>query len=199
MINRKIAMSGMSILASLALMGGATFAFFSDSGTSTGNTFSTGTLDLKLADADETTGTDSVTASFGSGSLVPGSCTGDQTLFLRNDGTIAANHAEVRVSNVVTDTGSNATPDMDAYLRINKLTYDDVDVTGQITNNNISEFLDLNDWATGSGLDNLSLTNLNSSHALVLDVCLDSSAPNEIQADSVLSTFTVDLNQNASQ
>lgn len=198
-MNTKIALSGLSILASLALMGGATFAFFSDSGTSSGNVFSTGTLDLKLTDNNETA-QDTVTASFGSGSLVPGSCTGNQTLELKNTGTVAANHAEVRVANSVTDAGSNASPDIDAFLRISVLTYDGGDVTSQIPDTNGNLFKDLADWAaTPAALDNLSLTNLNTNHPLVMDVCLDSTAGNTLQGDSNDATFTIDLNQDSSQ
>ncbi len=53
MINRKIAMSAMSIVTALALAGGATFAFFSDTATSNDNTFSTGNADLQITN-DET-------------------------------------------------------------------------------------------------------------------------------------------------
>lgn len=202
MINRKIAMSAMSIVTSLTIMGGTTYAFFSDTGTSSGNTFSTGTLDLKLTDGDETT-QDNVTASFGNGSLVPGSCTGNQTLTLKNTGTVNANHAEVHLTtNVVTDTGSNASPDMDAFLKINTLTYDAGNVLTQLTDTNSNTFIDLADWAApanAGALDNLALTDLNVGHPLVMDVCLDNSAGNTLQGDSVSSTFTVDLNQNSSQ
>ena len=47
-INTKILLSVASIAAAAALVVGATFAFFSDSETSTGNTFTAGTLDLKV-------------------------------------------------------------------------------------------------------------------------------------------------------
>lgn len=206
-MNRKIAMSLISSAAMVALVVGATFAFFSDSGTSSGNVFATGTLDLRLSDNAVNGGgaesvVDSVTSSFGSNTLVPGTCTGPQTLNLRNSGTIAANHAEVTVSNVPTDANGNASPDMDSFLRINALTYDAVDVTGQLTDQggDGNVYLDLADWAADAGdLDNLALTNLNTDHPLVMDVCLDSSAGDTLQGDSVTSTFTVTLNQVASQ
>jgi spore coat-associated protein N len=197
-MNTKIALSGLSIMAAMALMAGATFAFFSDSGTSTANTFSTGTLDLKLTDADQTT-QDSVTASFG-GSLVPGSCTGNQTLSLRNSGTVAANHAEVKVANVVTDNVPTATPNMAAWLMIDTLQYDAGNVVAQIPDVNGNGWKDLADWAsTTTVLDDLALADLNVDHPLVMNVCLHSTTPNEVQSDSVVSTFTIDLNQNASQ
>ena len=200
MINSRILLSAASIAAAGALVIGATFAYFSDSGTSSNNSFSTGTLDLKLSDDTSETNQDSVTASFG-GTLVPGGCTGNQQLRLKNSGTVNANHAEVRLtSNVVTDTGNNASPDIDTFLRINLLTYDGGDVTGQLSDTNSNVFLDLADWAaTPAALDNLSLTDLSANHPLVMDVCLDSNAGNTLQGDSVVSTFTVDLNQHSSQ
>ena len=203
MLNKKIALSAMSILASLALLGGATFAFFSDAGTSSNNVFATGTLDLKLSDSTPEVDQDNVTASFGSGALVPGSCTGSQTLNLKNTGTIAADHAEVHLTlNSITDINTNAEPDIDTFLRLSVLTYDGVDQLAQILDTNGNLFKDLEDWAAPANagvLDNLALINLNTNHPLVMDVCLDSSAGNTLQGDSVTSTFTVDLNQDASQ
>src|SRR3989344_7220502 len=121
-MNTRITFSLISIFAILALVGGATYAYFFDQGTSSNNVFATGTLDLKLTDNNETA-QDSVVATFG-GTLAPNQCTGNQTLELQNTGTIAALHAEVTVGNVVTDTNNNANPDMHTYLRINVLTYD---------------------------------------------------------------------------
>lgn len=197
-MNRKIATSLLSSAVMMALVVGVTFAYFSDSGTSSTNTFSTGTLDLKLTDGNESI-QDSVSASFG-GTLVPGSCTGVQALSLRNSGTVAADHAEVTVSNSVNDANNNASPDMNSFLRINTMTYDAGDVTGQITDINGNGFKDLADWASDpNDLDNLALTDLGVDHALLLDVCLDSSADNTLQGDSVTSTFTATLNQHSSQ
>ena len=48
-MKKKIAISAMSILTSLALLGGATFALFTDTATSQDNTFSTGSADLQIA------------------------------------------------------------------------------------------------------------------------------------------------------
>jgi predicted ribosomally synthesized peptide with SipW-like signal peptide len=201
-MNKKIALSAASIITSLALMSGAAFAFFSDTGTSSANVFSTGTLDLKLSDtgAGPETDQDSVTASFG-GTLVPGSCNPDQTLELENTGTVAANHAEVRLTNnAVNDAGNNAALDMDRFLVIDKLQYDAGNVISQITDLNGNGWVDLHDWnATPGALDNLALTDLNTPHALVMSVCLHADAGNDLQGDSVTSTFTIDLNQHSSQ
>lgn len=48
MINKKIIVSTLSILASLTLMAGATYAFFTDSATSANNQLTTGTLNISV-------------------------------------------------------------------------------------------------------------------------------------------------------
>ena len=52
MINKRITMSAFSIVTALSLMGGATYAYFTDSVTSQNNTFSTGTLDINISQND---------------------------------------------------------------------------------------------------------------------------------------------------
>jgi predicted ribosomally synthesized peptide with SipW-like signal peptide len=202
---KKLLLSLVTIGATGALLIGVTRAYFSDQGTSSNNIFSTGTLILGLRDGNEQADTKTLTATFGNGTLVPGTneqsgaCTGDQTLTLKNTGTIAANHAEIHLANLVTDVSPTATPSMDSFLRIYKLEYDGTSVLNQIPVGSNS-FADLADWATNAtALDNLSLTNLNTDHHLVMNVCLDSSGGNDLQGDSVNSTFTVDLNQDVTQ
>lgn len=51
-INKKILLSSVSAFSSLALLVGATYAFFTDNETSSGNTFTAGTLDLKVNGTD---------------------------------------------------------------------------------------------------------------------------------------------------
>ena len=72
MMKKKIALSLLSIVSALAIMGGATFAFFSSSGTSSGNTFVSGTLTLNLDDTDEDAVDNSVIASISSDNFAPG-------------------------------------------------------------------------------------------------------------------------------
>src|SRR6188472_2650854 len=87
-MNKKIAASAMSILASLAIMSGSTFAFFSSSATSTANIFAAGTLELLIDDNNEATPAATVTASFGGTNMVPGSSKSG-FVSLHNDGSIA--------------------------------------------------------------------------------------------------------------
>jgi predicted ribosomally synthesized peptide with SipW-like signal peptide len=87
MVNRQIAISTLSIISALLLTGGATFAFFSDSASSTGNTFTSGTLDLKLDDEDEITPGNSVSGSLSIANFAPGASTSG-FISLHNSGSI---------------------------------------------------------------------------------------------------------------
>lgn len=188
-MNTKIALSGLSILASLTLMGGATFAFFSNSGTSTGNSFSTGTIDLKLSDSAVNGGLaetdqDSTTVSFGASGLAPNSCTGNQTLILKNTGSITANHVDITANN------SNGT--LAPFLRINNLSYGGNPVI--VADSNANLFPDLQDLAT-SGLVNLAGLSAGGSANLVMDVCLDQTAGNTLQGVTNTLDLTILLDQ----
>ncbi|KKR79431.1 MAG: hypothetical protein UU73_C0002G0066 [Candidatus Daviesbacteria bacterium GW2011_GWA1_41_61] len=192
-INTKIVLSSASILASLAIISVATFAYFSNQGTSNDNVFAAGTLDLKLSDNTPETDQDNVTASFGGTNLAPGASVSGQ-LRLKNTGSIAASHAEVALVN----TNSDITNPLDKVLELTTLDYGGVSVLSQVINNNGNGWTDLDDLKS-SGLDNLALTDLNTNHNLDLTVTFRSDAGNEYQGDSVDSDWTVTLNQDASQ
>src|SRR3989344_1481570 len=172
-INSKILLSVASIAAAAALVIGATFAYFSDSETSSGNVFSAGTVDLVLSDDNETD-LDGVTATFGAADMAPGECT-TGTLNIKNAGSIAANHVDISISN------TNDT--MDDYLRIDILTYDAADQLPSISDGQPNTLTDLDDFEADA-LVNLSLTDTGTNHPLVIEVCLDESAPNTLQGAS---------------
>ncbi len=183
-MNVKIALSGLSILTAISLVGAGTFAYFSDAGTSSNNVFSSGSLNMVLSDSDQTD-QESVTASFGGTNLTPGVCLPAATLNIKNaTGSVAANHIDVAASN--TDSI------FAAFLKINTLTYDGFDVV--VTDSNTNGYRDLQDLAT-NGIVNKSLTNVNVDHPLVMEVCLDLSAGNSQQGQSDTLGLTVTLDQ----
>src|SRR3989344_5985995 len=164
MINKKILISAMSIVTSLAVVGGATFAFFSDAGSSTDNIFSTGNLDMQLSN-DNSTFTNDVAATFGLAGAAPGD-TFDDTLFVRNTGTVPANHIEVTAANTVTEAGSGpgtvSTIPFDRAIEITALDWDsdgngstETSVLSQVTDLNSNTIIDLDDLENSTGLDNL--------------------------------------------
>jgi spore coat-associated protein N len=199
-MNKRILLSSVSIFASLALAAGATFAFFSDSGTSSNNVFTAGSFNLVLSDVNETA-VDNVTETWTGTTMTPGGASVDATLQLRNAGTVAGNNVHVALANVV----STPADDMDKYLKITTLEYDSVNILPLITESNANGFADLEDWAalTGShsilGSIQLGLTNTGVDHPLHMVVQLASTAPNAVQGDSVTSTFTATLHQDVSQ
>lgn len=107
MINRKIAFSALSIVSALSLMTGATFAFFSNTATSSANTFSAGSLNLQIDDEDEAV-TESVTASLVGTNMLPGGTPIAGFVSLHNGGTV--NIAEVEMTTTVTETADPSDP-----------------------------------------------------------------------------------------
>ncbi len=72
----------------MGLVGGGTWAYFSDTETSSGNTLVSGTLDVGLDNTDNDSATTSITSTWATSNWAPGT-TKDATLYINNDGTIA--------------------------------------------------------------------------------------------------------------
>jgi len=99
----------MAVVLCLGLMGAA-FAYFSDTETSTGNTFTAGTLDLVLSDDDETD-LNGVTATWVSPSnWAPGE-TEAGTLKLRNSGSVDIGWIGIKPVDVIVTEGPLDFPD----------------------------------------------------------------------------------------
>jgi len=185
-MNTKIALSGLSIFAALALVGGATFAFFSDTATSTGNVFATGTLNLQLDDDDEGVA-ETVTASIGGSNLVPG-VTISGSISMHNAGTVAM--AEVNLDSTET---VPSVPDLADKLNITSAKIDSnatctatpVDVTGSLP----ATLALLNADIDGVDLPSSGLV-AGATKYLCLTLTLDSGTDNTFQGKSITETFT---------
>jgi len=84
---KKILLSLSIITAVAALVIGGTFAYFSDTETSTGNTFTAGTLNLNLTDTSDD-GTESETVTWVFSDIAPGASGGGQRLTVQNTGSL---------------------------------------------------------------------------------------------------------------
>lgn len=123
-MNSKIALSGLSILAALAIVGGATYAAFSSAASNTGNTFGAGSLTLKINGFGGSTSTPIFSVS----NAAPGSSSGPLLLNLSNTGTVNGSTTKL--------TGIDVTPSGDPPNLGGKLTltlYNDVDDNGTLT------------------------------------------------------------------
>lgn len=208
-MNSKIAMSAISIMASLTIMGGATFAFFSDSGSSTGNVFNSGSLVMALSD-DNQTNEVNVSGTWGLASAPGDTFSGD--LKIKNTGSVPANHIELKFTNTVTDAlslpGSDGSTPMDRVIQITLFEWDSdgdgvTDLTIPITDANSNGITDLDDLENqvADDFDNLAFTGTQGNdHILRINGRLHPTlAVDQHQGDSVSMVLDVTMNQDASQ
>lgn len=190
MFNKKIIASTLSILTTLAMMGGATFAFFSSQATSTNNTFATGTVNLTLDDDNETTPASTINASIGGSDLVPGASVSG-FISMHNSGSLPITNVTVDGDETVA-----SSPDLAGKLNI---------TTAKIGSNQTCETdpVDVSGTLTGTlttlngGPFTLPSSGLTPSQTkyLCLTFTLDSSTDNTYQGKSITETFTFVGNQ----
>ena len=128
-----VLLSIMAIASALFLVGGSTYAYFNDVEVAEGNTFTTGTLNLKVGDDDECTET--MTFS----NLKPGDSNDSAAIWLiSNEGSIAGN-LSVKIDNIINNENVITEPEREsgdttvggelgAYLRL--VFWMDVDQSG---------------------------------------------------------------------
>lgn len=210
MINRKIAISALSILSAGAIMTGATFAFFSDVGASNDNVFNSGTMDMVLSDLDQTGET--VTATWGLASNPGDVFTGD--LKIKNSGSTPADHIELKFTNIVTNASSGpgtvSTTPFDQVIEIQTFGWDsdgngstDVDLLPGVNDFNANGIKDLDDLENQSldDFDNLTFGGTqNADHFLTIAGRMSPTlAVDQHQGDSVSMDLDVTMNQDTSQ
>ncbi len=223
-MKKKLILSVLAIIMVLGLAGAGTLAYFVDTETSTGNTYTAGSFDLKISDADEGF-RDGVTATWTMTNMAPGVNVCGNFITLQNSGSIAGDHVEISFSHVIDDTPdvvsdtnwSSEPEDLAKWIQITMMEYN-IDgvwynwVTGFIPGNadrdpNGNNFLDLDDVSrlsySGEGgfLDNLPAPGPNNSTptTFTMDLIFNLGATNDIQGDTLNTTVSFTLNQEASQ
>lgn len=119
-MNTKIIASLATILVVGAAGIGGTIAYFSANATSTGNTFTAGTVGLQLRDANEGWGT-TVASTWNFSAMAPGDTPQEATLKLRNTGSVKTEKVDLSL------TGATGTG-LEKQLRITKLTLDGINM-----------------------------------------------------------------------
>ena len=114
-INRKIAMSGLSIFSALVLLGGTAFAAFTVQAQTTGNTFSATNPNLMVSVNGNPEG--SSVAGVNVGGLVPGVASATQNFSLHN--TDGDTGADMAVTMQLTPTGANTMSGDDLTIKVN--------------------------------------------------------------------------------
>ena len=217
---KKIIGLSIAALLILALVTGGTWAYFSDTETSSANTFTAGTMDLKVSN-DAVTYADGVTSTWGGTNAKPGD-SWSGTVTLKNAGSVTATYVEIKYGNTVTEVATPAeilgtdpeVTDISSIMTVTALSYGGTDLlakTSNVFNNldikaadtagNSDGFITLNE------LNNVKLGTLttlaglaqNATSAFAMTVSIPTATGNGIQGDSVTTVVTFGLFQDASQ
>lgn len=198
---------GLTIAALLiiGMVGGGTWAYFSDTEASTENTFTAGTLDLQLTDASED-GTDSETQTWVFSGMKPGD-TGGATLTVQNAGSIAGyidlssiSVTDAEGTNPESETsGGNSLSDL---LTVHMFFDVDGDGTFDLVDGDIDLYGSSLVYAQLSGMAasydaDYSLAASSTSYITLNYEWASSANDNDAQGDVTTFTFTVELDQNA--
>jgi predicted ribosomally synthesized peptide with SipW-like signal peptide len=183
-MNRKIAISSMSILGALVIMGGATFAAFSDSVTATGNTFAVGDANLEIA-LDSTGPFNSTIEAPDFSGMFPGQ-TKEYTFWLRNNSTAAIDLDLVADVTSISDP-VDANAEIDNVLLVSWVC--DTDGNGGLVDNTPTSEFSPRAWLDGG---NTSIGSLGAGEQMVCRMFgrLPSSAGNDIAGETV--SFSVE-------
>lgn len=198
MFTKRVLLSLMVIFLMAALIGGGTYALFSDVEQSADNTFCAGTLDLKTNDADGVNATITATC-MKPGDRAPES--GNATIQLKNVGNIDGSTLDINFTYVECDGENpseypaNMTADETAaVLEVLVLNYGGSSLLGSVNDTNSNGYKDIQDLA-GSDLTGQSGINAGQTRDFDIAVQLRSSVGNDYQADGINMTITFTLNQ----
>lgn len=194
-MKKKVVLSLMGILVVASVIGGGAFAAFLDPETSTGNTFTAGTLDLKTNDAD------GVTQTLYATNMKPGQSIGPATIVLKNAGSI--NRATLDIVFDYTENDGTNPPEFPvnknanetaAVLEVNTLECGGFSLLSAVTDYQPNGYKDIEDLKHAN-LSGLSGINASQTKDFVIKVTLRSGIGNEFQADGINMTITFTLNQ----
>lgn len=186
MINRKIVTSTMSIITAFSLMTGATYAYFTDTQTSTNNAFAAGTLNVSITDQNADTG-------FINESLATNWQPGEERLVnfdVKNTGSLP-----VQLRGFATGAWSDAALDAQNAVKVTKV---------ERWNGSAWEIVAANPsgltgffYYSNDGTDTGTFVNVASSSRaqFQLTVKLDSTAGNDFQGETFTSALTIQARQ----
>jgi len=201
---KRILVSLMVIALICGLIGSGIYATFSDSETSSENKFISGTLDLKLSDADETL-QDGVTGSIGATGMKPDdSATVSGWIKVKNSGSLDGTLTlTITISEPADEPAEPTDPDLDTELTAAEfadgviattLSYDTTDLLADVTDDD-ADGKDLKEIADDIVSYDLGTLGAGAEKQLDMTVYLDDACNNDFQADGVEVTFTFTLAQ----
>ena len=189
----------MTIAIAAAVAVGGTVAYFSDTETSTGNTFTAGTLDLGLGNSSGTATTGSVTQTWKTGTAWAPGNTEDKTLYVKNSGTINATKIKVAFTETLTNGTPTTVDDPKATALDEKTIATTVKWNGVVVSalqgKSIKELSTSYGVSTPYDLGAVQGLDANTEKGLQILWTFDTTADNGCQGDAVDATITVTLEQ----
>ncbi|MFC2059967.1 TasA family protein [Chloroflexota bacterium] len=169
-----------------------TWAYFSDTETSTGNVLSAGTLDLKTDDVD------GVSQTLLTVNMQPGDTVGPETIILKNIGSVVGSSLDLAFTYIESDSSPNPA-DMSAdataaVIEVITLNYDGSSLLGSVSDNNTNSYKDIEDLKN-TDLSGQGGINASASKNFEIAVKLNSNADKAFQSDGINITMTFVLNQ----
>ena len=119
---RKLLLSMLTTLLVMGLLGGGALALFQDSETSSGNTFTAGTMDLKIRDGGQDWSDGITVAEWTMSDMEPGVSSDNGSIGIRNDGSITPDHMKISASYTCTE--GAPVGDMDLVDQANPTNWD---------------------------------------------------------------------------
>lgn len=197
MLNKKMLLSLLVIGVVSVSAGAGTWAYFSDTETSSGNTFTAGTLDIEIPNT------------FNFGNVAPGD-TKTEEITIKNNGSIAAKSVFLELSVVDSEPTDDTEPeefaetttgdvyDISKMIEITNITYDTVDISSLYAGfDNGNGYLDLDDLNNASKIEINGGVNLNTlmTATVIIEMQLHTTTNNEYQGDMSTVTEIVTVTQ----
>jgi len=172
--------------------GVGTWAYFSDTETSTNNQLTAGTLDLKTNDDD------GVAQTLYATNMKPGDTVGPATIQLRNTGSVDGSTLDIAFSYVESDGSPNAVNKSAdataAVMEVTTLNYGGSSLLTSVNDENSNGYKDIQDLKNAD-LTGQSGLNASATKNFEIAVQLRSETGNDFQADGITVTMTFILNQ----
>jgi len=176
----------------VGIIGVATFAYFTDNDNSSGNSFVSGTLELK------TNNLDGVTQTLYATGMSPGATVGPSTITLKNTGTINGTTLDIFFSYIESDGSPNTVnktaDEVAAMLEVVTLDYGGSSLLNSVSDINSNGYKDVYDLknTTFTGLNGI---NASASKTFDISIQLRNTTGSDFQADGINMTMTFTLEQ----
>lgn len=195
---KKILGLTVAALCVIGLVGGGTWAYFSDSEESTGNFFSAGTLDLGLDNDPGQSPTGGISATFVASDMAPGGTAGNGSIYVYNAGSIdmstvnitfsLASYSENTPDTVDNWNATTGTDNLTNMIITTNVKWGGVDIV-ELENKSIEELIAL----SATNLGNL---NAGVEKALYMEWTFSDTATNGCQGDELDLTIEITGTQN---